>query len=173
LTVIKYIASDTRRIPTASLDTILGLRPSNVDAPFAELDALYMNILSSVEDPEATQAILGFLNFFYVTYDLQARLTRTDFLDNFLLLGEGDSDIFTEELASVVALGPEEDDGYRQVNLLHASLSEFLLDRSRSKKLALDPAVVHAELAGMCLLALQRFFDLEGELLKITRCIII
>jgi len=59
-TIVKYVAS-THRLPTASLDVILGLRPSNVDAPFAELDELYINILSSVSDKERTLAILGFL----------------------------------------------------------------------------------------------------------------
>jgi len=165
-TIIKYIVSDTSRLPMASLDVILDLRPSNANAPFADLDALYMNILSSVEERETTLSILGFLIFLDVTYDFQSRLTRTDFLDDFLMLSEDDSHTFAEELASVVTLGPVENDGHRQINLLDASLSDFLLDRYRSADFALNPAEVHAELASMCLRALEKFFKLKGKLRK-------
>ncbi|KDR83290.1 hypothetical protein GALMADRAFT_16197, partial [Galerina marginata CBS 339.88] len=44
-TVVRYIRS-SRYNPVASLEIILGLRPTRNDVPFAELDALYRNILS-------------------------------------------------------------------------------------------------------------------------------
>lgn len=159
-TVIKFIAS-TRRLPTASLDIILGLRPSNVDAPFAELDALYINILSSVSDIKRTMSILGFL---ILTDTLQSKLTTTMFIEDFLMLSTGDSHIFAGELASVLTLGPAKNGVNRTVNILHASLSDFLLDRSRSNQFALDVPEVHAHLACMCFRALGRYF--VGELLK-------
>jgi len=164
-TVIKYITSISC-LPTTSLDVVLGLCPSSVDTPFADLDALYINILSSVRDIEKTRAILGFLIFSTGTSPPRFLLTRTDFLDDFLTLNRGDSYIFSGDLASVLALGPVGKDGHKNIDVLHASLSDFLLDRSRSKKFALDPAEVHAQLACMCLRALPRYLSLKGELLK-------
>jgi hypothetical protein len=144
---------------------ILSLHPSNVDAPFAELDALYTNILSSVSDTEKTRVILGFLIFSDKTrLHFPNMLTRTGFLDDFLMLSKGDSHIFSGDLASVVYLGPVGKDGHKTIDLLHASLGEFLLDQSRSKQFALDPAEVHAQLACMCFRALQRFLNLQGKL---------
>ena len=131
-TVIKFITS-TRRLPTASLDIILGLSPAKVDAPFAELDALYMNILASVSDKERTMSILGFL---ILSDALQAKLTTTIFIEDFLMLSRGDSHIFAGELASVLTLGPAKSGVHKTITLLHASLSDFLLDRSRSNQFA-------------------------------------
>ncbi|KDR76678.1 hypothetical protein GALMADRAFT_21637, partial [Galerina marginata CBS 339.88] len=56
-TVIRYISS-SRYKPTDSLEIILGLRPIRNDTPFAELDALYRDILSRVTDITATQSLL-------------------------------------------------------------------------------------------------------------------
>ncbi|KDR73104.1 hypothetical protein GALMADRAFT_15993, partial [Galerina marginata CBS 339.88] len=44
-TVIRYISS-SRYTPMSSLEIILGLRPTRGGAPFAELDALYRDVLS-------------------------------------------------------------------------------------------------------------------------------
>ena len=159
-TVMKFITS-TRRLLTASLDIILGLTPSNADAPFAELDALYINILSSMSDIKRTRSILGFL---ILSDALGAKMTTTIFIEDFLMLSRGDSHIFAGELASVLTLGPANSGVHRTVNLLHASLSDFFLDRSRSNQFALDLPEVHAHLACMCLRALGRFS--VGELLK-------
>ncbi|KIM36067.1 hypothetical protein M413DRAFT_449396 [Hebeloma cylindrosporum] len=153
-TVMKFIAS-ARRLPTASLDIILGLNPSNADAPFAELDALYINILSSVSDIKRTMSILGFL---ILSDTLQAKLTTTRFIEDFLMLSRGDSHIFAGELASVLTLGSSKSGVHGTVNLLHASLSDFLLDQSRSNQFALDLPEIHAHLACMCFRALGRYF---------------
>jgi len=160
-TVIKYI-SFTRRLPTASLEVILGLRPSNMDTPFAELDALYINLFSSVTDIKKTLTILGFLIFSDQTYVPPQLLSRTDILDDFLMLNEGDSHIFSGDLASVLVLRPMIN-GHKIIDLLHASLSDFLLDRSRSNQFALDPAEVHAQLSCMGFRALRRFLNLKGK----------
>jgi len=144
---MKFIASISR-LPTASLDIILGLGPSNAGAPFAELDALYINILSSVSDIKRTMSILGFL---ILSDTLQAKLTTTIFIEDFLMLSRGESHIFAGELASVLTLGPAKSGVHRTVNFLHASLSDFLLDRSGSNQFTLDPPEVHAYLACMCL----------------------
>jgi hypothetical protein len=133
-----------------------------VDAPFAELDALYTNILLSVSDRKKTLAILGFL---ILNSELNSMVATTSFIDDFLMLSEGDTYIVSGELASVVTLGPHKYCGRRGVNLLHASLGDFLLDRARSNQFALDPAEVHAQLACMCLRTLQRSCRPSGKLL--------
>ena len=143
------------------LDIILGLSPSNADAPFAELEVLYINILFSVSDIKRTMSILGFL---MLSNTLQAKLTTTIFIEDLLMLSRGDSHIFAGELASVLTLGPAKSGVHKTVDLLHTSLSDFLLDRSRLKQFNLDPPEVYAHLVCMCLRALGRFF--VGELLK-------
>jgi len=135
-----------------------------MDTPFAELDALYIKILSSVTDVEKTLTILGFLIFSTYASAIIARSMDTEFLDDFLMLSEGDSLIFSADLASVLILGRPERNGHRRVELLHASLGDFLLDRSRSNQFALDPAGVHAQISCMCFRALSRDLNLPSKL---------
>jgi hypothetical protein len=118
-----------------------------------------------VRDVNKTMTILGFLTIFYATFKDPSVPMGADFLDDFLMLNKGDSYVFAGELASVVALEPAGFSGHRVVNLVHASLSDFLLDRSRSNQFYLDPAEVHAQLASMCLQSLQRYFSLRGKVL--------
>ncbi|KDR67161.1 hypothetical protein GALMADRAFT_80093 [Galerina marginata CBS 339.88] len=57
-TVVKFISSSHHQ-PHLRLDIVLGLRPADRDMPFAELDALYRQILSSAEDHELVLHILA------------------------------------------------------------------------------------------------------------------
>ncbi|KAF8957578.1 hypothetical protein BDZ97DRAFT_1706795 [Flammula alnicola] len=57
-TVMRYTSS-IRHIPTNRLDVILGLRPAHNDTPFAELDVLYMHIMSSLDEVESALLIIG------------------------------------------------------------------------------------------------------------------
>ena len=44
-TVVKYVSSH-RHHPTRRLEIVLGMQPARNDVPFAELDRLYLSILS-------------------------------------------------------------------------------------------------------------------------------
>jgi hypothetical protein len=46
--------------------------------------------------------------------------------------------------------------------MLHASFPDFLLDRSRSGEYYIDPSMMHAEIAQLCLSHI-RVHDLEGD----------
>jgi hypothetical protein len=57
-TVVKFVSSRRHR-PDHRLEIILDLRPKGKDLPFAELDALYRYVLSSVEDTTTTVHIIA------------------------------------------------------------------------------------------------------------------
>jgi hypothetical protein len=149
-TVVKFITS-TRRHPDDSLNVILGSRPSSEHhSPFSELDALYMNILSSVADLNKTLIILGFLIVCENLY-----LTMPMCLEEFLMLRAGEAELFVGELASVATIRKHE--GREFVSLHHASLGDFILEPSRSKQFALSPTIIHAYLAHSCFQSIKRY----------------
>ena len=59
---IRFVDSP-RHNPNKRLEIALGLRPSERDLPFAELDTLYQHIFSAVEDIDSTRRLLAFLYF--------------------------------------------------------------------------------------------------------------
>ena len=59
-TLVTFISS-IRRCPTDRLAIALGLHPPRRQLPFVELNALYTQILSSVEDIEATMQVLSYV----------------------------------------------------------------------------------------------------------------
>jgi hypothetical protein len=85
-TIINYVSS-IRRKPQDRLDIVLGLRPPQRDLPFAELDALYMHILASVEDIDPVLEILGFLLFCSPGYPPYWSASE---IEEFLFLQPGD-----------------------------------------------------------------------------------
>ena len=120
-TVVKFITS-TRRHPDDSLTQFLRLvPPPSTIHPCSELDTLYTNILSSVADLNKTMTIFGFLivceNF---------HLTRTESLEDFLILRASEVELFVGELASVATIREHEDHEF--VSLRYASLGNFILE---------------------------------------------
>ncbi|KDR71198.1 hypothetical protein GALMADRAFT_1346297 [Galerina marginata CBS 339.88] len=136
-TVIKYISSRRHR-PNHRLDIILGLRPSQGQNPFSELDELYMHILSSVnaEDIERVLNILGFHLFISVPY-------LPSSVEAVLSLEEGDVQIALADLATVVRLS----ESPLNISIIHSSFSDFLLDQGRSKVFYIQPDLRRAALA--------------------------
>ncbi|KAF8965084.1 hypothetical protein BDZ97DRAFT_2000841 [Flammula alnicola] len=158
-TVIKFTSSIRHR-PTDRLEIILGLRPARHDLPFAELDALYMHIFSSLEEPESSLLIIGFLllaknDVPFMTRDMH---TITN-LEKFLGLNPGDVEIFLGDLASVVTwdsvITSSSESEAQVVRLLHASLGDFLLDSSRSKHLSINAKSMHTIFALQCMQQLK------------------
>jgi len=135
-TVIRYISS-SRYNPTDSLKIILGLRPTRNDMPFAELDALYSDILSRIQvrDIDATLRLLGgiiYSEFFVMD---------TDMIEKLMFLDEGDATRLLVDLSSIITI----ERGH--IKVLHASFGDFLSDKDRSKEYYINSKSMFTELA--------------------------
>src|SRR5277367_4550667 len=120
-TVIKYISSH-RHPPTRRLEIVLGMQPPRNDQPFAELDSLYLGILSSVEDIQATRRLLGML----IHVDLDPKTPQV--MGEFMSLDPAEVQCLLLDLASVVECVGKD----TEIRMLHASFPDFLSDQSRS-----------------------------------------
>jgi len=127
-TTVKYIGADPNQLPHRRLDVIRRLQPprGEEDLPYCELNSLYNHVLSNVHDIERVKQVLGILVIvnarIYVT-----RTKTTDEIDEFFSWQPGETKACLNQLASVV-----ECDENGNIYLLHASLSDFLLDPFRS-----------------------------------------
>ena len=140
-TVIRYVTS-IRHKPTDRLDIVLGIRPPQKDLPFSELDALYAQILGGVEDIEHVLEILGI-----VLLGIYSPPAST--IEQFLSLQPGDVELYLADLNSLVTFNPT------YVRVLHASLTDFLVDPTRLRTFWINPRVRHAAFACHCLQILQ------------------
>jgi len=153
-TVIRYVAS-IRHKPADRLDVILGIRPPQRDLPFAELDALYTHILASVEDIEHVLEILSFVLLLDDGHSPD-RDQRLFVIETFLCLRPGDVEQYLGDLNSLVTI---ENSYYigkggvpeLRVRVLHASLTDFFVDPTRSKKFWINRRARHAAFARRCL----------------------
>ncbi|KAF8898039.1 hypothetical protein CPB84DRAFT_1847946 [Gymnopilus junonius] len=136
-TVIKYIES-RRHLPPDRLHIILGLSDPGNDTPFAELDVLYNHILSSVYDIEEVTKLFMVLLF----SDLPKSPLK---IEEFIFCRPGEIDIILSDLHSLIVVPPAEDIR-TELRISHASLGDFLRDRTRSAKFFIDGGVAHAEI---------------------------
>ncbi|PPQ82414.1 hypothetical protein CVT25_008364 [Psilocybe cyanescens] len=139
-TVIKFVKS-SRHQPLQRLEIVLGLRPVQRDMPFAELDALYMHIFSSVEDPEAVLQILAY------QFLTPGRHYNRGLDLNLLSLHLGDVFELFCNLTSLVSVTVWAYGTYVILDIFHASLEDFLLDQSRSQQFWINSKMRHAEFA--------------------------
>jgi hypothetical protein len=123
-TVVKFVDS-SHHLPQDRLDIVFGLALAEVATPFAELDALYHQIFSSVVYIKNALEILMVLILFK---DLSP---RPALLDIFLSYKPGTTRMTLSDLHSVLRLPPTEEKEGR-IKIMHASLSDFLLDIDRS-----------------------------------------
>lgn len=148
-TVIRYISSTHHR-PHHRLDIVLGTRSpqrQNEKLPFADLDALYRDILSRVGEIESVMKILSFLCL--ANPSIPTLWTTCD-IERFLFMETGDVEMYLGKLNSFISIGPN-----LGVRLEHASLADFLMDSSRSEEFFVKPRLRHTSLAGRCLQYLQ------------------
>ena len=149
-TVIRYSTS-IRHKPTDRLDIVLGIRPAQKDLPFSELDALYTQILAGAEDIECVLEILSAVFFLSRTFSLPSHV-----IENFLSLQPGDVELYLSDLHSLINHDP---DPHEPIRVLHASLTDFLVDPTRSKTFWINRQARHMAFACRCLQILQ----LKGE----------
>ena len=125
-TTIKYIGGDPHQLPHHRLDIIRRLQPpkGEKDMPYAELNSLYRHVLSNVNDIEAVKEVLGIL---LVVNPLLFSIRQIRSIDDWLFWKPGETKACLSQLASVIGY-----DVNRHISILHASLSDFLLDPFRS-----------------------------------------
>ena len=151
-TIIKYI-SDPSHLPVRRLEVVIGIRPhrNEKDRPFGEINSLYMHLLSSVNDIDETIQVLGVLLVLNPLLDQDHSIDIISRVDEFLLWSPGESLACLNQLASVITCSQEGD-----IHLKHPSLSEFLLDCSRSQQFYLCQSTVLANCARLCLQRLSQ-----------------
>ena len=148
-TVIRYISS-IRHKPVDRLDIILGLRPPQRDLPFAELDALYTHILSGVEDTECVLEILSVVFFCKHPCPIHEWNLIPPIIEKFLCLQPGDIELYLGELNSLVNVDPD-----NNIRVLHASLTDFFVDPTRSKTFWINRQARHTAFARRCVQVFQ------------------
>jgi len=129
-TTVKYVGGDLHQLPHRRLDVIRRLQPpkGEKDMPFAELNSLYHHVLSNVDNIEAVKLVLGTL--IVVNPGLEhtdEEINSTHRLDKWLSWQPGESAACLSQIASVIECATG-----GKISILHASLSDFLLDPSRS-----------------------------------------
>ena len=138
-TVIKFIDSH-RHWPPDRLDIIFGISPCGKTTPFAEIDSFYLHILTSASDNIKTALEIFAVVLFLHHRDLEI---TPRFIESFLSLREGEVFMILSDLHSIISVpSPNEQDS--PLRLFHASLGDFLTDRSRSgDTFFLDSGVCH------------------------------
>jgi hypothetical protein len=129
--VINYISSP-RANPARQLEVIRGIRlrdPSSQN-PFAHLDALYEYIFSQVEALDKVLDIIGFV--------IATGGDDIDHIQNAFLLEPGDLYVLFADLTAVILCQPPEPFSLTKLKFLHASLPDFLVDKTRSEQYHID-----------------------------------
>jgi hypothetical protein len=129
-TVVKFVES-TCHHPQERLNIVFGLVTPEIVTPFAELDALYNQILSTVVQIEKT------LDIFTVLMSFSQLPPRPDILDHFFSYQAGQTRAILSDLHSILYIPPK-DDRKEKIKILHASLYDFLLDAKRSGRFFID-----------------------------------
>ncbi|KAF8194546.1 hypothetical protein BJ912DRAFT_1141413 [Pholiota molesta] len=137
-TVLKFVDS-IRHHPAERLDVIFSLLAGGhaSEAPFASLDALYHYILSSVAEPAKVQQILTLL---VLISDSDERL-EVEEIEQFLDL---DVRRVLVDMHALVLVPPPVK--FAELEFHHASLYDFLMDRSRSHDFYIDASQGHIDL---------------------------
>ena len=141
-TVIKFIDSH-RHWPPDRLNIIFGISPRGKTTPFAEMDSLYLHILMSASDNIETALEIFAILLFLHHRDLEI---TPRFVESFLSLRKGEVFMILSDLHSIISMpSPDERKSRKSpLRLFHASLGDFLTDRSRSgDAFFLDSGVYH------------------------------
>ncbi|KAF8199717.1 hypothetical protein BJ912DRAFT_662986 [Pholiota molesta] len=138
-TVIKFV--DSLRDPAKGLDIVLGLSAPGKETPFAQLDALYSFILSSVDNLPKVLEVLTLL----MLADHYSDRLRVDTVDELLRFEV--RRVLLDMHALVFVPPPTSPEAALRIH--HASLYDFLTDRSRSQEFFVDAKQGHI-MIGQC-----------------------
>jgi hypothetical protein len=140
-TVVKFVESPCH-VPQARLEVVFGLATPEIATPFAELDALYIKILSNVIQIEKALDIPMALMLF------NELPPRPDLLDCFFSYQPGLTRAILSDLYSILYVPPNvRPPGIPpmqyytgEIKIFHASLPDFLFDAKRSGRFFIDLA---------------------------------
>lgn len=144
--VVKYVTS-IRHYPHRRLEVILNIRPTT-DSPYAELDALYSQILSNVEDLPTVQRVISF-RVLFPRFGVEE-------IETILHMEDGELPIAMLDMASLVLISPRDNaSSCGSLRILHASFEDYLFDASRSELHCVDRAVSYYTYTKALLLSLM------------------
>ncbi|KAF8810784.1 hypothetical protein BYT27DRAFT_7185563 [Phlegmacium glaucopus] len=169
-TAIKFVESPRHR-PTDRLDIIFGLKTSGKQVPFAELDALYRLIFLSAENIEAVLEVFAFrLLFRSGLDDSWLGMYTPCMIENFLGYQPGELQLILADLHSVIFVpSPSLNRNSKDhLQIFHASLGDFLFDRSRSGDFFIDASKAHARIAEICIQHVKPILEM-GDKFKINQ----
>ncbi|KAF5348615.1 hypothetical protein D9757_014461 [Collybiopsis confluens] len=155
--VLKFI-NDDGAVPANRLDVVLGLAPSgDIDSPYADLDALYIQILSAAVNKRLLLRILGIL---LVHQEMKYQSDNNQvFLRTLIQLPLGTLRATLSKLHSLFLEPAPIESGFQ---FSHASFADFLLDPNRSKQFFIDLPIYHDYMAQLCLnILLQHPFHID------------
>lgn len=146
-TVDKFVSSP-RHNPLERLDIILGAISPGEQRPFERLDNLYSAIFRTIDNSRLnrTLRVLGFL--LIPPLDLPEHPMCYEshspaYLEYFLQLRTGDVHRFLYDLDSLLTIH----ENYENIQFSHASLSDYLFDKTRSEQFWIDSGLIYAEIA--------------------------
>lgn len=132
-TVMRYIAHAST-VPSLSLERVKGIAPIGSNSPFAHIDSIYTFILSRTDDPNTTHEILS-LHFLKMSTRLNSfwAMSLPDFMFDFSpRYNPPLMQSCISELSAIVHFK------YGILKFYHASLADFLFDKTRSGKFWID-----------------------------------
>jgi hypothetical protein len=131
--VINYLSSP-RANPAHQLEVIRGIRVRDLSSqnPFAHLDALYQYIFSQVEPIEVVGKVREI-----IAYVIMSGFSRIDYIQDDFLLEPGELDVLFADLTAVI-LCEQPSSEFPKLKFLHASLPDFLVDKTRSEQYHID-----------------------------------
>jgi len=172
-TVLKFV-DDRRYRPTDRLNAILGTSPAqNSSTAFADLDALYAQILSSSSNTPETFRILGALMVIHMEDLFNEFLEHfSTFVEDLLFIQCGDLYLALSGLHSLLQVPDPLDPKTAPALVLpfHRSFNDYLVDHLRSKEFCVDLGTSHSDLTRCCLCALTEVyregfeFGVEGSI---------
>ncbi|KAF5320821.1 hypothetical protein D9619_002236 [Psilocybe cf. subviscida] len=130
-TAMKFIASSDEH-PVRALEVVEGLQPSRTGSPFAQLDALYLHILTSAR---YNSQVLGILRHCYWS-NLPRSVVAVCYIQE---ISAEDVELFLSDVQSLVSLTLDDMAGM-YISPKHTSLGDFLVDEKRSQALQFDPS---------------------------------
>jgi len=152
-----YVGGDPHQLPHRRLDVIRCLQPpkGEKDMPYAELNSLYHHVLSNVDNIEVVLGILIVVN--PTINDDDYAMYSTYKMDNWLSWQSGESKACLSQFASIIECNTAGD-----ISILHASLSDFLLDPTRSQQFYLCRESILGDNAALGLRHLREEHDEDG-----------
>jgi hypothetical protein len=143
-TAMKFIASCDEH-PERALQVVKGLAPSRTESPFAQLDSLYLHILTSAK---YSKQVLGILRHCFLTQFRNSVAATCCIYD----ISPEDVELYLSDVRALVYLSPSMESG-RWIRTKHASLEDFFKDEQRALGVYIAGEEYHASW-------LERYFQL-------------